>query len=263
MGSFLNVVITRLPNIIVRPSHTSYAPNVPDAPPNSFSFKSISIMFQFILKELSFKASHCPNCQHRLFIADLIPILSYYYLSAKCRYCKISISFRYPLVELLTCMLSLLAVYRFDCHPKTLATLLLIWALITLACIDFEHLILPNSITLPFTILGLVLNCFGTFQSLHNAFLGAILGYGFLLLIYYSYKIWSTKEGLGFGDIKMLAMIGAWLGWEILPIVILFASISGSMWGFALILQNRANRNTPLPFGCFLAASTIVTLLFS
>lgn len=302
IGSFLNVVITRLPNLILKTINTSAntAVNTTTNTAVKIATKPMSkpTTNTTVLKILSFPRSHCPQCQHPIAIYDLIPIFSYFCLKAKCRYCKSSISFRYPLVEILTLFLSILIVLRFGFNfqtiehfsslvnfsslenipvlekilaleiyePfrifRTLGALFFLWALIAVAFIDIEHFLIPNSITFPFILLGLSCNYFEMFQSFENAVFGSIIGYGFLWSILHLYKFLTNKQGLGFGDLKLLAMIGAWLGWQVLPFIMLISTILGSSWGILLILLGRANRNTPLPFGTFLAIAAVVTLFF-
>lgn len=254
VGSFLNVVIVRLPSAIL-------TQDLSDHLPNHLSDQKTPRFKNSVLKTLSFPRSHCQNCKKQLAIYDLIPIISYLFLKAKCRYCKEPISARYPIVESLSLFLSLLVALRFGFSPQTFPALLLTWACIALACIDFEHFILPNSITLPFIGLGLIINFFGILQPFHDALLGAIFGYLFLWAIYHIYKLLTGKEGLGFGDIKFLSMLGACLGWKMLVFILFFSSILGTTWGIILIGQGRASKETPLPFGVCLAISGIIVLL--
>jgi leader peptidase (prepilin peptidase)/N-methyltransferase len=254
VGSFLNVVIVRLPSLLLT-QNLSCQTN-----PQNLSDKTMQYI-NSVLKTLSFPRSHCQSCKKQLGIYDLIPIISYIFLKAKCRYCKVLISPRYPIVEALTLFLSLLIALRFDISPQTFPALLLTWSCIALAFIDFEHLVLPNIITLPFIGLGLIINFFGILQSFHDSLLGAIFGYLFLWGIYHFYKFLTGKVGLGFGDIKFLSMLGAWLGWKMLVFILFFSSIIGATWGIILIGQGRASRNTPLPFGICLAISGIIVLL--
>lgn len=221
IGSFLNVVIVRLPELIQNRQ-------IIDTSNNGNNYK---------------KCNGCNNGKHYNTCNHFIP-------------------FRYLLVKILTLLFSISAAIRFGFSLQLALALLLIWALIALAFIDIEQLILPNIITLPFTGLGLIINFFDILLPFWEASLGMVFGYTFLWSISYSYKILTTKDALGFGDIKLLAMLGAWMGWKILPFIILFSSIFGVAWGSILMVGGRANKDTPLPFGAFLSFAGIIALVF-
>ncbi len=205
--------------------------------------------------------SACPRCQHNLTFLDNIPVFSFLWLKGRCRYCLASISWRYPLVELLSMSLSLVILTHYGLSIEMLGALLLTFALITLSFIDFEEGILPDNITLPFLWLGLLFNSFITHNS-QDAILGAALGYLSLWLIYHVFKFLSGKEGMGYGDFKLLAMLGAWLGYQTLPLIILLASLMGSLVGLGLIFFLGRDRNKPLPFGPYLAIAGWISLLW-
>lgn len=169
-------------------------------------------------------------------------------------------SLRNPLVEIFTLFLSLLVIQHFGVQPQTIPALLFTWSLIVIAFIDIENFIIPNCISFPLILLGLACNALALFQSFENALIGAFFGYFSLWAVLYIYKFLTKKEGLGFGDLKLLAGLGAWLGWQMLPHIILFASVSGAIFGIILILLRRATRDTPLPFGPFLASGGIIAL---
>lgn len=228
VGSFLNVVIARIPN------HLS----------------------------LWIPRSHCLYCKRALRWQDNIPILSYLTLRGQCHYCQTEISLRYPVVEIVTCILSILVGLRFGISSQTAVGLLLTWALIALTFIDLEHLLLPDVITLPLLCLGLFLSLFNVFESSVNAVLGAFLGYFSLWTLYWIFKIITHKEGMGYGDFKLLAMLGAWFGWQMLPFLLLFSSITASLFGGTLILLKKQEKDTPIPFGPFLAIGGWLVLLF-
>ena len=211
---------------------------------------------------LCFPSSHCPQCKRALSIGDLIPLWSYYRLAGCCRYCNKPIPAKYPFIELLTCVLSLAVVFSFGFTFATLAALLLTWALIALAFIDIKHLLLPNTIIIPFIGLGLLVNFFDVFQPFYTAVLGAVTGYLSLWFIYWIYKMFTGKEGLGQGDFKFLAMLGAWLGLTYIPLIVFFSSLLGTLWGLGLMLLNKTHRNTPLPFGAFLAFGGYTVLIW-
>lgn len=228
VGSFLNVVIVRVP-------------------------KEMSLWMP---------GSHCHHCKHPLRWRDNIPLLSYFVLKGQCHDCQRPISLRYPIVEIITCLLSMSVSLRLGFSLETLFGLLFTWALITLTFIDLEHLLLPNSITLPMLFLGLFLNLFHIFTSSNSAIWGAILGYFILWLVYWMYKIVTRKEGMGCGDFKLLAMLGAWFGWQMLPFLLLFSSITATLFGATLMFLKKFDKNTPIPFGPFLALGGWFTLLF-
>lgn len=234
VGSFLNVVIYRLP----------------------LTLKETELQINIV-----YPGSFCPHCNTPISFQDNIPILGYLKLLGKCRFCKTAISVRYPLVELLTAVSSVYVAYHFGFSLKTVGALLLTWALIALSFIDYDEIILPDAITLPFLWLGLFLSLFPIFANSTECILGAILGYLSLWSIYWIYKIFTDKEGLGFGDFKLLAMLGAWLGWQAVPFIILIASSLGAMIGLCLIFRGR-DKNHPMPFGPFLSLGGWITLLW-
>ena len=240
IGSFLNVVIVRIPHMVLE---------VFESDPPSFN--------------LLWPASHCPKCQVTIHWFDNIPILSFIWLKGQCRHCQQKISPRYPFVEALTAILSYIVALHFGPTLYTAWSLMLVWALIALAMIDFEHTILPDNITLPFLWVGLFANTFDVFTSAKEAILGAIIGYLSLWIIFWVFKLLTRKEGMGYGDFKLLALLGAWLGWQALPLIILVASFLGSVVGISLILLKKKDRNSAVPFGPFLAiAGYSVLLLF-
>lgn len=227
IGSFLNVVIIRLPNI-----------------------------------HIVFSRSHCPKCHRTIAWFHNIPVLSFVRLKGRCYDCRQKISLRYPAIELLTLLLSMAITIRFGFSITTLAGLALTWGLIVLAFIDIDKFILPDNITLPFLWLGLLLNIFHIFVDPASAILGATAGYLILWIAYWIFKWRTGQEGLGFGDFKLLSMLGAWLGWQSLPLIILLASLLGTIAGISLILIQKRSKNTPIPFGPFLAIAGFFALLW-
>lgn len=211
---------------------------------------------------LCYPASHCPQCQHSIAWFDNIPILSYLGLRGKCRHCLQNISFRYPLVESLTAFLSVLIAIRFGWNPATAAGLLLLWILIAVTFIDIDHTLIPDNLTLPGIWLGLFINVFDVFQNASSAILGAIGGYLILWSVYWIFKWITQKEGLGYGDFKLLAMLGAWLGWQMLPLIVLISSFMGAVFGISWIFFKQKDKNTPIPFGPFLAIAGFIALLW-
>ena len=254
LGSFLNVVILRLPRMmeagwrrdcaeLLSPDGT--APET-DEPPLS----------------LSKPASTCPSCGHRIRVHENIPILSYLWLRGRCSECKTRISLRYPLVEAFTALLTLIVVVQFGPTWQAAAALLLTWSLIALAVIDLDTQLLPDSITLPFLWLGLFLSLFGLFTDSQSAIIGAVAGYLSLWVVFQLFRLATGKEGMGYGDFKLLALLGAWLGWSALPQIILLSALVGALVGVGLILSGRHESGKPLPFGPYLAAAGWISLIW-
>jgi len=253
IGSFLNVVILRLPAGLMHDWRCQCREllEIEDgdelpAPPG-------------LVKSRSF----CPKCGNTIAWYDNMPLVSWLLLRARCRHCQSAISFRYPLVELATAVLSVVVILVFGPTPEGLAALVLTWSLIAATGIDFDHQLLPDQITLPLLWLGLLLNLwFGLFASLEDAVIGAIAGYGLLWSVFHLFKLLTGKEGMGFGDFKLLAALGAWLGWQMLPLIILLASLVGAVVGIALMVAARHGRDVPIAFGPYLAAAGWIALLW-
>jgi leader peptidase (prepilin peptidase)/N-methyltransferase len=206
--------------------------------------------------------SRCPHCGALIGAFDNIPLVSYLLLRGRCRHCGGDISIRYPLVEALAAGLSGLVAYHFGFGWPGIAAVLFVWVMIALAFIDLDTQLLPDAITLPLLWLGLIFNLNGTFASLHDAVIGAIAGYVALWSVYWAFKLATGKEGMGYGDFKLLAAIGAWLGWQLLPITILLSSAVGALIGIGLIVFARHGRNIPIPFGPYLASAGVLALVF-
>ena len=194
--------------------------------------------------------------------AENIPIVSWLMLGGKCSACKAPIPLRYPLVEGITALLSAAAALHFGFSLAALGALLFIWAMVALTFIDFDTQLLPDSITLPLLWLGLLLNAINTYTDLQAAVVGASAGYLTLWSVFWLFKLATGKEGMGYGDFKLLAAIGAWLGWQMLPLTILLSSLVGAIVGITLIAATRHGRNTPIPFGPYLAAAGVIALFF-
>lgn len=262
IGSFLNVVILRLPKMLKQEWSLQCQMFIQEAQESA----SIDAVTKISTPEPAFNlmtpSSQCPCCGHQLSALENIPVFSFLVLKGRCRSCQKPISWRYPIIEIMTACFSVLIAYHFHFSFLTLYALVFTWSLITLTMIDLEHLLLPDDITLPVLWLGLLLNMQGTFTSLSNAVLGAVLGYLFLWSIYWLFKLMTRKEGMGYGDFKLLAMLGAWLGWHALPSIVLIGSLSGAIVGVLLILFKQHHRATPIPFGPFLAAGGWITLLW-
>jgi leader peptidase (prepilin peptidase)/N-methyltransferase len=206
--------------------------------------------------------SRCPHCGHAIRFYENIPILSYLWLRGKCSDCGARISPRYPLIELLTGVLSAIVAWHFGFGWQAGAALVLTWALIALSMIDIDHQLLPDSITLPFLWLGLVLSLFPVFADVRASLIGAIAGYLSLWSIYQLFKLLTGKEGMGFGDFKLLALLGAWMGWQSLPMIVLLSSAVGAVLGGAMMVIQGRGRHQPIPFGPYLAIAGWIALLW-
>ena len=250
IGSFLNVVIHRLPKMMEREWHNNclelQGKEVPEQPKYS----------------IVTPRSACPSCGHQITAMENIPIASYMMLGGKCKGCKAKISMRYPLVEAITGALLGAVAYKYGYSYTTLFAWIFTLALIALTFIDFDTQLLPDDITLPLLWLGLLFNLNSGFSDLKSAVIGAILGYLILWSVYWLFKLVTGKEGMGYGDFKLLAAIGAWFGWQIIPAVILLSSVVGAVMGIALIAFKGKGRNTAIPFGPFLALGGIAALFF-
>lgn len=250
LGSFLNVVIHRLPKMMQADWEMQCAELRNEAPPKKQRYN------------LMVPRSACPHCQHPITARENIPVLSWLMLGGKCAACKAKISPRYPLIEIVTSLLSVAVVWKFGATWQTLGGLILVWALIALAFIDFDTSLLPDSITLPLIWLGLLFNITANFTPLPQAVVGAVAGYLILWSIYWLFKLATGKEGMGYGDFKLLAAIGAWLGWELLPVTILLSSVVGTIVGIGMIVLIKHDRRVPIPFGPYLAGGGLVALFF-
>ena len=251
IGSFLNVVIYRLPVMMERDWKTQCREYAGEAEPEDEAPLT-----------LAKPASRCPHCGHRIRFYENIPVLSYLFLRGKCSSCQTSISIRYPAIELLTGLLSVVVAWHFGFGWQAGAALLLTWALIALSMIDVDHQLLPDSITLPFLWLGLILSLFPVFADMRSSLIGAVAGYMSLWIIYQLFKLVTGKEGMGFGDFKLLALLGAWMGWQALPMIILLSSAVGAVLGGALIAVQGRDRHQPIPFGPYLAIAGWIALLW-
>jgi len=250
IGSFLNVVIHRMPIMMEREWALQCAELRGEAAP---VFEALS---------LAQPRSRCPACGHAISALENIPVLSYLFLRGRCKGCAARISPRYPLVEATTGLLFACAAWHFGFTTAGLSAMVFIAALIALTGIDFDTQLLPDDITLPLLWLGLALNSFGVFTDLKSAVFGAIAGYLSLWLVYWAFKLVTGKEGMGYGDFKLLAALGAWLGWQMLPVIILLSSIVGAVVGISLMLVARHGRNVPIPFGPYLAAAGLIALVW-
>jgi leader peptidase (prepilin peptidase) / N-methyltransferase len=250
VGSFLNVVIHRLPVMMEREWAAQCAELRGEPAPVTDRF------------DLSRPRSRCPGCGHAITAAENIPLLSWLVLKGRCSACARPIGMRYPLVELLTGLLSAACAWQFGAPLLLAGSLVFAWALIALTFIDLDTQLLPDSITLPLVWAGLLLNLVGGFTDITSAVTGAMAGYLVLWSVYWAFRLITGKEGMGYGDFKLLAAIGAFLGWQMLPIVILLSSLVGAIAGIAMIALRAHGRDVPIPFGPYLAAAGLLALFF-
>ncbi|MDH4113926.1 MAG: prepilin peptidase [Burkholderiaceae bacterium] len=250
IGSFLNVVIHRLPRMMENEWKAQCAELAGEA-----------AVVPGPRYNLVVPRSHCPHCNSPLRVRDNIPVVSWLLLRGKCAHCGSRISARYPIVELLTAALSAVVAFRFGFTPATLLALVFTWTLVALTFIDADTTLLPDDLTLPLLWLGLGANVVGTFVPLKDAVIGAIVGYLALWSIYWLFKLATGKEGMGYGDFKLLAALGAWVGWKALLPVVLLSSLVGALVGIVLIILARRGREIPIPFGPYLATAGFIVLV--
>ncbi|MCK5396175.1 MAG: prepilin peptidase [Gammaproteobacteria bacterium] len=254
VGSFLNVVAYRLPLMLERDWKLECHEFLELKPPEiDDSLLSIN---------LSTPASACPNCGHKLRVWENIPVLSYLFLRAKCSSCATAISIQYPVVELLTGLASVVVAYTLGVTLQTLAALFFTWVLIALTLIDIKKQLLPDNITLPLLWLGIFLSFYEVFTDLKSSVIGAIAGYLILWSVYQLFKLITKKEGMGFGDFKLLAALGAWVGFSYLPQIIFMSSIVGSIMGISMLVIGKTKKQQPIPFGPYLAIAGWIALLW-
>ena len=252
IGSFLNVVILRVPRMLEiewqQQAREILEPDREHAPPATYN--------------LILPHSHCPKCKTEIKPWQNIPVISYLLLRGRCGNCKEPISLRYPAIELLTAGLSMLVAWQMGFGLATAGMLVLTWALVCLSMIDADTQLLPDIIVLPLLWLGLILNSFGVYTDLNTALWGAVAGYLSLWSVYWLFKLVTGKEGMGYGDFKLLAMLGAWGGWQVLPLTILLSSLVGAVLGLIILKARGANNSTPLPFGPYLAIAGWIALIW-
>jgi leader peptidase (prepilin peptidase) / N-methyltransferase len=248
VGSFLNVVIHRLPRMLERGWQAQCAELRGETPPAEAPYN------------LVVPRSACPACGHRISALENVPVLSWLVLRGRCSACGTDISARYPIVELIAGTLGALAIAHFGPTWQGLAACGLLWTLLALTFIDLDTQLLPDDLTLPLLWAGLFVNLFGLFVPLHEAVIGAIGGYISLWSVYWAFKLIRGKEGMGYGDFKLLAALGAWMGWKALPAIVLLSSAVGAVIGLSLVLIKRRDHQQPLPFGPYLAVAGAVAL---
>ena len=252
IGSFLNVVIHRVPKMLERGWREQCAELAGTVPAEEPTYN------------LVVPRSRCPSCSRPIGALENIPVVSYLLLRGRCAGCQAPISARYPLVEALTAVLTVCVVLRFGATPAALGACVLVWTLIALTFIDFDTQLLPDNLTLPLLWAGLLANVLGAvpWVSLRDAVIGAIAGYLALWVVYWLFKLIRGKEGMGYGDFKLLAAMGAWLGWQMLPLIVLLSSVVGAAIGISLVAFKGRDHQIPLAFGPYLAIAGVIALFF-
>ena len=250
VGSFLNVVIHRLPKMLEAGWRDECAELRGETPEPRQRYN------------LVVPRSACPSCKHEIRAHENIPVISWLMLRGKCSNCGVRISARYPIIELAAALLAVAAAWKFGPTYQAVAVIGLLLVLLALTVIDIDTQLLPDNLTLPLLWAGLIANSFGLFVPLTDALWGAIGGYLVLWLVYWAFKLVTGKEGMGYGDFKLLAALGAWLGWQMLPVIILLSSIVGATVGIALIVLRGRDRNIPIPFGPYLAGAGALAVFF-
>lgn len=254
VGSFLNVVSYRLPHML----KTCYEQDCREflklpSPPINTRPRTFNLLFP---------RSHCPHCQHAIAAYDNLPVLSYCLLRGRCRHCQHTIHWQYPVVELVCAILTFLVTWQFGWQLITLGLLLLTWNLIAITVIDIKHLLIPDEMSMSFLWLGLLINLNGTLVPLPDAILGATFGYLSLWSIYWGFKLLTGKEGMGYGDFKLTALLGAWFGWQQLPLIIFLSAFIGLFFGLYHILIKKQSKDTPFAFGPFISLAGIVAMIW-
>jgi len=253
VGSFLNVVIHRLPIMLENTwRHECEEFLGLTSPPQETSTRF----------DLIFPDSHCPSCQHPIRAYENIPVVSYVLLGGKCSQCKAPISLRYPLIEITSALVSSIVAWKFGPSWQTACALCLSWCLICLSAIDIDRRLLPDAIVLPLLWLGLIISLLDIFTDSRSSIIGAVIGYVSLWSVFKFFKMVTGKEGMGYGDFKLLALFGAWLGWQSLLLVLLLSSLVGSFIGVAMIALCKHDRSVPIPFGPYLSAAGWIAMLW-
>lgn len=252
VGSFLNVVIHRLPVMMEREwrRECSLLLEVDQTEKSSETY------------DLIVPRSSCPHCHHQISALENIPVISYLFLKGKCRNCKSPISPRYPAIEISSGLVAVILAIHFGPTLPLLPAMVFSWSLLSLTMIDYDHKLLPDSITLPLLWLGIICNIFGLYTDIYSSLFGVIAGYLLLWSVYMLFKLFTGKEGMGYGDFKLLAMLGAWLGWQYLPLIVIISSLLGSIVGGGLILLRSHTRTQPIPFGPYLALAGFIALVY-
>ncbi len=250
VGSFLNVVIHRLPRMLERGWRAQCAELRDEPVPEEPAYN------------LVVPRSACPSCGHRITALENVPVVSWLALRGRCSACKTSIPVRYPVIEILGGLLAAYAIYHFGLTAKGVAACVLLWTLLALTAIDADTQLLPDDLTLPLLWAGLIANLWATFAPIGSAVIGAVAGYLSLWAVYWVFKLVRGREGMGYGDFKLLAALGAWLGWQMLPLIVLLSSIVGALVGTALIVFKGRDHSIPIPFGPYLAVAGMIALFW-
>lgn len=252
VGSFLNVVIYRLPIMMEKSWKQEYASyfHRDDAPEQSEPFNLVK------------PDSTCPKCQHKIRAWENIPVISWLLLKGKCSNCQNPISARYPSVELLTGVLSVVVAWQFGFGWQAMAGVVLTWCLVAMTFIDLDKMLLPDQITLPLMWLGLLLSTFELYVTPQDAIIGTVAGYLSLWSVYWGFKLLTGKEGMGYGDFKLLAALGAWVGWQHLATIILLSSVVGAVIGISYLSLSKKAHSNPIPFGPYLAIAGWIAFLY-
>lgn len=253
IGSFLNAAIYRIPIML----ENTWREDCAQLLNKEYSDDTSGEKFNLFIPR-----SQCPDCGHMITAIENVPVFSYLFLKGKCRSCKTPISIQYPLIEVFTVFLSLLVAWKFGPNVHTIAGLILVWTLITLSIIDAKTMLLPDNLTLPLLWLGILANYFGLFTDLKSSVIGAMAGYLSLWSVYHLFRLLTGKEGMGYGDFKLLAALGAWGGWQILPFTIFASSFLGAVFGILLMVIQRSKDSQPLPFGPWLALAGFIAFIW-
>lgn len=252
IGSFLNVVIHRIPIMLER----QWKSECQELLTPEIDIPALSKY------NLCVPRSHCPACNHQIKAIENIPVISYLFLKGECNSCGTKISAQYPFVELLTAIFTVIIVWKFGFSLQALGGVIFTWFLIALSGIDIKTQLLPDNLTFPFLWLGIIFNLFATYTDLNSSVLGAIFGYLALWSVFHLFKLITGKEGMGYGDFKLLAALGAWLGWQVLPLIILLSSAVGAVIGIFMIVSKLQERSQPIPFGPYLAVAGWIAMLY-
>jgi leader peptidase (prepilin peptidase)/N-methyltransferase len=252
IGSFLNVVIHRIPFMLER----QWKSECQELLTPEIDIPALSKY------NLCVPRSHCPACNHQIKAIENIPVISYLFLKGECNSCGTKISAQYPFVELLTAIFTVIIVWKFGFSLQALGGVIFTWFLIALSGIDIKTQLLPDNLTFPFLWLGIIFNLFATYTDLNSSVLGAIFGYLALWSVFHLFKLITGKEGMGYGDFKLLAALGAWLGWQVLPLIILLSSAVGAVIGIFMIVSKLQERSQPIPFGPYLAVAGWIAMLY-
>ena len=260
VGSFLNVVIHRLPLMLKQQWRSDCEEFLAEDPKNKAP--DTTIKQQETTFNLLHPRSRCPHCGHQITALENIPVISYLFLKGRCSDCNTTISIRYPVIETISGLMVFTVAWQLGFTAQAGYAMLLSWVLLALTFIDLDHFYLPDNLVLPFLWLGLLVNLDNTFTDINSAVIGAAAGYLVQWSVYQLFKKLTGKEGMGYGDFKLLAMLGAWLGWQMLPVIIILSSFVGALVGISLIVFKNHQRSQPIPFGPYLATAGWIALLW-